>query len=152
MKMPLNCFWLSSQPGTVTGSQDSVSTPSVLSVVEVTAASASTFASASADLSPVARHTSTAPPMARPWLYVHTVWPLFVQSSVSPSLTRLFGPIRPLCRYQFHAVLARASQVLRCVRSASEAASRTYRPLVMAFLYVLSVFHQTPPPHVLGSQ
>ena len=38
------------------------------------------------------------------------------------------------------------------IRLCSSAVSRIHRPLVTAFLYVRSAFHQTPPPQVLVSQ
>lgn len=46
--------------------------------------------------SPVARHSSSAPPIASPWLYVHTVCPLFVHDPVKPSLTSCDELIIPL--------------------------------------------------------
>src|SRR4051812_27730549 len=59
----------------------------------------------------------------------------------------------PLAVNQFQPSCARPSQRLSCgMRLCSSAVRRIQRPLVTAFLYVRSPFHQTPPPHELGSQ
>src|SRR3569833_2908385 len=138
--MPLNCFWLSSQEA-VPVSQDSTSTPPEVSLA--VAASASRLAASSPIWTPVARHSSSSPPMPRPWLYVQTVWPLFAHDAVSPSLTRPEELISPLFRYQSPAVRARwPHRVSPAIRLCSDAVSRRYNPAVTAFLYVRSRFHQ----------
>src|SRR5690349_8510574 len=104
MKIPLNCFWLSSQ--LPAASHDSVRIPPGLSSVDDIAASPSCRAFASTALSPVARHSSRAPPIARPWLYVQTVCPLLVHELVRPSLTRPAELIIPLFLNQFQLVVA----------------------------------------------
>ena len=103
--------------------------------------------------SPVARYTSTAAPIASPWLYVQTVPPLFPHDPLSPSFTSPDALISPLRVNQFQPVTARARQVVSpAIRLCRAAASRTYRPLTTAFLYVRSRFHHTPPPQVEVSQ
>ena len=67
MKMPLNCLALSSQPAADV-SHDSVSIPLLTRAEAVVPASAKRRPTARTALLPVARHSSTAPPMARPWL------------------------------------------------------------------------------------
>src|SRR5581483_3785709 len=152
MKMPLNCLALSSQVWSV-ASQLSVRMPLVTSALGPIAASARRFTLVRICESPVARHNSSPAPIARPWLYVHTFWPLLVQASVRPSLTRPLALIMPLCWNHAHAVLERASHcVSPGMRLCNSAVSRIHKPLVTAFLYVRSAFHHTPPPQVLVSQ
>lgn len=67
MKIPLNCLALSSQ-SEAGASQDSVRTPALTSEGEARAASARRRAVASVAALPVARQTSTAAPIASPWL------------------------------------------------------------------------------------
>src|SRR5690349_6972935 len=123
MNTPLNCFWLSSQfPA---GSHDSLRTPPGLSTDDDIAASPNCLASASSEPSPVARQSSSAPPIASPWLYVQTVCPLLVHDPVRPSLTKPAELIMPLERNQFQPVVARCNQTLSpAIRLCSAAVSR----------------------------
>lgn len=59
----------------------------------------------------------------------------------------------PLPWNQFQAVVARSSQSVSPVsRLCSAAARRAYSVVVMAFLYVRSRSHHTPPPQLAVSQ
>jgi hypothetical protein len=83
----------------------------------------------------VARHNSRPAPIARPWLYVHTVWPLLVHALVRPSLTRPLALIMPLPWNHAQAVLDRANHTVSPgIRLCNSAVSRIHKPLVTAFL------------------